>query len=91
MGCIPHATAGAAGLTVCPCPSLLLCGIVAVKLQNYEEAEVFFEDACCLDPSSIIAWTLSGTKPNQSDAQGIPVEPSIVPGPVLFSLLQAEG
>ncbi|KAM4764996.1 cilia- and flagella-associated protein 70 isoform 7-T8 [Cyanocitta cristata] len=40
--------------------SLLLCGIVAVKLQHYEEAEIFFEDACCLEPSSIIAWTLSG-------------------------------
>uniref|UniRef100_A0A674H2I9 Cilia and flagella associated protein 70 n=1 Tax=Taeniopygia guttata TaxID=59729 RepID=A0A674H2I9_TAEGU len=40
--------------------SLLLCGIVAVKLQRFEEAEIFFEDACCLEPSSIIAWTLSG-------------------------------
>ncbi|RMC17873.1 hypothetical protein DUI87_05542 [Hirundo rustica rustica] len=40
--------------------SLLLSGIVAVKLQHYEEAEIFFEDACCLEPSSIIAWTLSG-------------------------------
>ncbi|KFP90135.1 Tetratricopeptide repeat protein 18, partial [Apaloderma vittatum] len=41
-------------------PSLLLCGIVAAGLQHYEEAEIFFEDACCLEPSSIIAWTLSG-------------------------------
>ncbi|NWI55263.1 CFA70 protein, partial [Calyptomena viridis] len=40
--------------------SLLLCGIGAVLLQHYEDAEVFFEDACCLEPSSIIAWTLSG-------------------------------
>ncbi|NWS20680.1 CFA70 protein, partial [Pachyramphus minor] len=40
--------------------SLLLCGIGAVMLQHYEDAEVFFEDACCLEPSSIIAWTLSG-------------------------------
>uniref|UniRef100_A0A8C4V4Y1 Cilia and flagella associated protein 70 n=1 Tax=Falco tinnunculus TaxID=100819 RepID=A0A8C4V4Y1_FALTI len=40
--------------------SLLLCGIVAVVLQHYEEAEIFFEDACCLEPSSIVAWTLSG-------------------------------
>ncbi|XP_009318495.1 PREDICTED: tetratricopeptide repeat protein 18 [Pygoscelis adeliae] len=43
-----------------PVPSLLLCGVVAVVLQHYEEAEIFFEDACCLEPSSIIAWTLSG-------------------------------
>uniref|UniRef100_A0A663FDX1 Cilia and flagella associated protein 70 n=1 Tax=Aquila chrysaetos chrysaetos TaxID=223781 RepID=A0A663FDX1_AQUCH len=41
-------------------PSLLLCGIVAVMLEHYEEAEIFFEDACCLEPSSIVAWTLSG-------------------------------
>uniref|UniRef100_A0A8C2U236 Cilia and flagella associated protein 70 n=1 Tax=Coturnix japonica TaxID=93934 RepID=A0A8C2U236_COTJA len=40
--------------------SLLLCGIVAVMLQHYEEAEIFFEDACCLEPSSVVAWTLSG-------------------------------
>ncbi|NWV11797.1 CFA70 protein, partial [Ptilonorhynchus violaceus] len=40
--------------------SLLLCGIVAVMLQRYEDAEVFFEDACSEEPSSIIAWTLSG-------------------------------
>ncbi|NXC58534.1 CFA70 protein, partial [Aleadryas rufinucha] len=40
--------------------SSLLCGIVAVRLQQYEAAEIFFEDACCLEPSSIIAWTLSG-------------------------------
>ncbi|XP_010181728.1 PREDICTED: tetratricopeptide repeat protein 18, partial [Mesitornis unicolor] len=41
-------------------PSLLLCGLVAALLQHYEDAEIFFEDACCLEPSSIIAWTLSG-------------------------------
>ncbi|XP_050173589.1 LOW QUALITY PROTEIN: cilia- and flagella-associated protein 70 [Myiozetetes cayanensis] len=40
--------------------SLLLCGIGAVMLQHYEDAEVFFEDACCLEPSSTVAWTLSG-------------------------------
>lgn len=48
-----------------PVPSLLLCGVAAVVLQHYEEAEIFFEDACCLEPSSIIAWTLSGTKASQ--------------------------
>ncbi|NXH14020.1 CFA70 protein, partial [Bucco capensis] len=40
--------------------SLLLCAIGAVLLHNYEEAEVFFEDASCLEPSSIVAWTISG-------------------------------
>ncbi|NXV31346.1 CFA70 protein, partial [Rissa tridactyla] len=43
-----------------PVPSLLLCGVVAVMLQHYAEAEIFFESACCLEPSSIVAWTLSG-------------------------------
>ncbi|NXE16308.1 CFA70 protein, partial [Lophotis ruficrista] len=41
-------------------PSLLLCGIVAVTLQHYEEAQIFLEAACCSEPSSIVAWTLSG-------------------------------
>lgn len=49
-----------------PVPSLLLCGIVAVMLQHYEEAEIFFEDTCCLEPSSIVAWTLSGTTAKES-------------------------
>ncbi|PKU30859.1 tetratricopeptide repeat protein hypothetical protein [Limosa lapponica baueri] len=43
-----------------PVPSLLLSGVVAVMLQHYEEAEIFFESACCLEPSSIVAWTISG-------------------------------
>ncbi|KFV66028.1 Tetratricopeptide repeat protein 18, partial [Dryobates pubescens] len=42
------------------CSCLLLCGIVAVTLQHWEEAEIFFESACCLEPSSVVAWTLSG-------------------------------
>ncbi|KAM4632127.1 cilia- and flagella-associated protein 70 [Discoglossus pictus] len=41
-------------------PSLLLCGITAVLLDHYEDAEVFFEDATCVDPSSILAWTMLG-------------------------------
>lgn len=40
--------------------SLLLCGIMAVMLEHYEEAEVFFEDATCLEPSNILAWTILG-------------------------------
>lgn len=31
-------------------------------LQHCEEAQIFFEDACCLEPSSVVAWTLSGIK-----------------------------
>ncbi|XP_042546133.1 cilia- and flagella-associated protein 70 isoform X7 [Dipodomys spectabilis] len=38
--------------------SLLLCGILAVLLENYEQAEIFFEDATCLEPTNVIAWTL---------------------------------
>ncbi|XP_053550194.1 cilia- and flagella-associated protein 70 [Bombina bombina] len=40
--------------------SLILCGILAVLMDRYEEAEVFFEDATCVDPHSIIAWTMLG-------------------------------
>nr|XP_016854376.1 PREDICTED: cilia- and flagella-associated protein 70 [Anolis carolinensis] len=41
-------------------PSLLLCGIVAVMLEKDEDAEVYFEDATCIEPSSILAWTILG-------------------------------
>uniref|UniRef100_H0WMX0 Cilia and flagella associated protein 70 n=1 Tax=Otolemur garnettii TaxID=30611 RepID=H0WMX0_OTOGA len=40
--------------------SLLLCGVLAVLLENYEQAEIFFEDATCLEPTSVLAWTLLG-------------------------------
>ncbi|KAM7073654.1 cilia- and flagella-associated protein 70 isoform 4-T4 [Molossus nigricans] len=40
--------------------SLLLCGVLAVLLENYEQAEVFFEDATCLEPTNVVAWTLLG-------------------------------
>ncbi|XP_031217130.1 cilia- and flagella-associated protein 70 isoform X2 [Mastomys coucha] len=40
--------------------SLLLCGVLAVLLENYEQAEIFFEDATCLEPTNVIAWTLLG-------------------------------
>ncbi|XP_063493597.1 cilia- and flagella-associated protein 70 isoform X1 [Symphalangus syndactylus] len=41
-------------------PSLLLCGVLAVLLENYEQAEIFFEDATCLEPTNVVAWTLLG-------------------------------
>uniref|UniRef100_A0A2K5YA21 Cilia and flagella associated protein 70 n=1 Tax=Mandrillus leucophaeus TaxID=9568 RepID=A0A2K5YA21_MANLE len=40
--------------------SLLLCGVLAVLLENYEEAEIFFEDATRLEPTNVVAWTLLG-------------------------------
>ncbi|KAM4697702.1 cilia- and flagella-associated protein 70 [Rhinophrynus dorsalis] len=40
--------------------SLLLCGIMAVLMDHYEDAEVFFEDATCVDPSNVLAWTMLG-------------------------------
>nr|KAF6455344.1 cilia and flagella associated protein 70 [Rousettus aegyptiacus] len=40
--------------------SLLLCGVLAVLMENYEQAEIFFEDATCLEPSNVVAWTLLG-------------------------------
>ncbi|XP_042096928.1 cilia- and flagella-associated protein 70 isoform X9 [Ovis aries] len=40
--------------------SLLLCGVLAVLMENYEQAEVFFEDATCLEPTNVVAWTLLG-------------------------------
>ena len=46
---------------VCGCLlSLLLCGVLAILLENYEQAEIFFEDATCLEPTNVIAWTLLG-------------------------------
>nr|XP_020861833.1 cilia- and flagella-associated protein 70 isoform X2 [Phascolarctos cinereus] len=40
--------------------SLLLCGLVAIMMEHYEEAEIFFEDATCLEPANAVAWTLLG-------------------------------
>ncbi|XP_062070688.1 cilia- and flagella-associated protein 70 isoform X6 [Lepus europaeus] len=43
--------------------SLLLCGVLAVMMENYEQAEIFFEDATCLEPTSVVAWTLLAPGP----------------------------
>ncbi|XP_076981040.1 cilia- and flagella-associated protein 70 isoform X2 [Tamandua tetradactyla] len=40
--------------------SLLLCGVMAVLMENYEQAEIFFETATCLEPINVVAWTLLG-------------------------------
>ncbi|KAM6957236.1 cilia- and flagella-associated protein 70 [Aplochiton taeniatus] len=41
-------------------PSLLMCGILSEMGGRYTEAETFFEGATCLDPTSVVAWTLFG-------------------------------
>ncbi|XP_044518746.1 cilia- and flagella-associated protein 70 [Gracilinanus agilis] len=40
--------------------SLLLCGLLAMMMEHYEQAEIFFEDATCLEPNNVVAWTLLG-------------------------------
>ncbi|OBS76095.1 hypothetical protein A6R68_17458, partial [Neotoma lepida] len=40
--------------------SLLLCGVLAILMENYEQAEIFLEDATCLEPTDVTAWTLLG-------------------------------
>ncbi|CAC5385599.1 Cilia- and flagella-associated protein 70 [Mytilus coruscus] len=39
---------------------LLLYGVVCTLQQRHEAAETFFEAATCVDPKSILAWTMLG-------------------------------
>ncbi|XP_015246741.1 PREDICTED: cilia- and flagella-associated protein 70 [Cyprinodon variegatus] len=41
-------------------PSLMMCGVVAVMLERYKEAQTFLERATSVDPPSVVAWTLLG-------------------------------
>uniref|UniRef100_A0A3Q2TTM0 Cilia and flagella associated protein 70 n=1 Tax=Fundulus heteroclitus TaxID=8078 RepID=A0A3Q2TTM0_FUNHE len=41
-------------------PSLMMCGVVAVMFERYEEARTFLERATSIDPPSVVAWTLLG-------------------------------
>nr|XP_023666401.1 cilia- and flagella-associated protein 70 isoform X2 [Paramormyrops kingsleyae] len=41
-------------------PSLLMCGILAEMAGRTEEAQTYLEGATCVDPTSVVAWTLSG-------------------------------
>ncbi|XP_060758371.1 cilia- and flagella-associated protein 70 [Neoarius graeffei] len=41
-------------------PSLLMCGILSEMNGHYEEAETFFEMTTCIEPSSVVTWTLFG-------------------------------
>jgi len=40
--------------------SLLLYGVVCTLLEKHEAAETFFEAATCVEPKSILAWTMLG-------------------------------
>lgn len=42
-----------------PC-SLLLYGVVCTLQEKHEAAETFFEAATCVQPRSILAWTMLG-------------------------------
>lgn len=37
-----------------------MCGILAEMDGRYEDAETFFEGATCVNPRSVVAWTLFG-------------------------------
>ncbi|GLD62332.1 cilia- and flagella-associated protein 70 isoform X1, partial [Lates japonicus] len=41
-------------------PSLMMCGVLAVTFEHYEEAQTFLERATNIDPLSVVAWTLLG-------------------------------
>ncbi|XP_023187676.1 cilia- and flagella-associated protein 70 isoform X2 [Xiphophorus maculatus] len=41
-------------------PSLMMCGVVAVLFERYNEALTFLERATSLEPPSVEAWTLMG-------------------------------
>ncbi|XP_056609963.1 cilia- and flagella-associated protein 70 isoform X2 [Triplophysa dalaica] len=40
--------------------SLLMCGVLSEMNGRYEDAEAFFESATCVEPDSVVAWTLFG-------------------------------
>ncbi|KAI3377407.1 hypothetical protein L3Q82_008597 [Scortum barcoo] len=41
-------------------PSLIMCGVLAVMFEHYEDAQNFLERATTVDPPSVVAWTLLG-------------------------------
>ena len=41
-------------------PRLLLYGVVCTLLEKHDVAETFFEAATCVQPRSILAWTMLG-------------------------------
>ncbi|XP_035855669.1 cilia- and flagella-associated protein 70 isoform X3 [Sander lucioperca] len=41
-------------------PSLMMCGVLAVMFEHYEEAQTFLERAASIEPPSVVAWVLLG-------------------------------
>ncbi|KAM7424545.1 hypothetical protein PAMA_000746 [Pampus argenteus] len=41
-------------------PSLMMCGVLAVMFERFDEAETFLERATSIEPPSVVAWTLLG-------------------------------
>ncbi|KAM7405796.1 hypothetical protein PAMP_000223 [Pampus punctatissimus] len=41
-------------------PSLMMCGVLAVMFEHFDEAETFLERATSIEPPSVVAWTLLG-------------------------------
>ncbi|XP_028258040.1 cilia- and flagella-associated protein 70-like [Parambassis ranga] len=41
-------------------PSLMMCGVLAVRFERYKEAQTFLVQATNVDPPSVVAWTLLG-------------------------------
>ncbi|XP_077375017.1 cilia- and flagella-associated protein 70 isoform X2 [Festucalex cinctus] len=41
-------------------PSLMMCGVLAAKFNDFEQAETFLERATSIEPPSLVAWTLLG-------------------------------
>ncbi|KAH9509070.1 Cilia- and flagella-associated protein 70 [Bulinus truncatus] len=39
---------------------LMLYGVVCMMTERYDLAETFFESATCIDPKSVLAWTMLG-------------------------------
>lgn len=37
-----------------------MCGVLSEMSGRYEDAETFFESATCVEPDSVVAWTLFG-------------------------------
>ncbi|MBN3289296.1 CFA70 protein, partial [Polypterus senegalus] len=40
--------------------SLLLCGIMAEMRGSFEDADTYFQNATCVQPNNVIAWTILG-------------------------------
>ncbi|XP_029981213.1 cilia- and flagella-associated protein 70 [Sphaeramia orbicularis] len=48
-------------------PSLIMCGVLAVMFERYQDAHAFLERAAHLEPPSVVAWTLLGLLHDSQD------------------------